>query len=47
MLMFIVIRYRDGKFPFDKLTKFMPAAEFEQGLKEMHDGTTIKPIMIW
>ena len=38
--------YREGKFPFDKLMKFMPADEFEQGLKEMHDGTTIKPILL-
>ncbi|KAK5117765.1 hypothetical protein LTR85_008740 [Meristemomyces frigidus] len=39
--------YREGKFPIDKLTKFMPADDFEQGLKEMHDGTTIKPILCW
>lgn len=39
--------YREGKFPIDKLAKFMPADDFEQGLKEMHDGTTIKPILCW
>ena len=39
--------YRDGKFPFDKLMKLIPADEFEQGLKEMHDGSTIKPILVW
>ncbi|KAK5119074.1 hypothetical protein LTR62_000285 [Meristemomyces frigidus] len=39
--------YREGKFPVDKLVKFMPASEFEQALKEMHDGTTIKPILRW
>jgi len=27
--------YRDGRFPIDKLVKFMPAAEFEKGLSEM------------
>ena len=26
--------YRDGKFPFDKLMKLIPADDFEQGLKE-------------
>ncbi|KAK4546329.1 hypothetical protein LTR36_002006 [Oleoguttula mirabilis] len=39
--------YREGKFPIDKLTKFMPADDFEQALKEMHDGTTVKPILCW
>ncbi|KAK0288258.1 hypothetical protein LTR35_003732 [Friedmanniomyces endolithicus] len=27
--------YREGRFPIDKLTKFMPAEDFEQALKEM------------
>lgn len=27
--------YREGKFPFDRLCKFMKADEFEQALKEM------------
>lgn len=39
--------YREGRFPIDKMMKFIKAEEFEQGLKEMHDGTTIKPIMLW
>ncbi|KAK3047971.1 hypothetical protein LTR09_010646 [Extremus antarcticus] len=39
--------YREGKFPIDKFSKFIPAAEFDRGLKEMHEGGTIKPIMIW
>lgn len=39
--------YREGKFPFDKLMKVMPAEEFPRAIKEMHDGTTIKPILTW
>lgn len=39
--------YREGKFPVDKLMKLMPADRFEQALKEMHDGETIKPILTW
>ncbi|KAK3653979.1 hypothetical protein LTR56_004391 [Elasticomyces elasticus] len=39
--------YREGRFPIDKLIKFMPADDFEQALKEMHDGTTIKPVLCW
>ncbi|KAK1090241.1 hypothetical protein LTR48_008676, partial [Friedmanniomyces endolithicus] len=27
--------YREGRFPIDKLIKFMPAEDFEQALKEM------------
>lgn len=39
--------YREGKFPIDRLMKFMKADDFEQALKEMHDGITIKPILCW
>lgn len=38
--------YKEGKFPIDKLMKLMPADDFEQGLKEMHDGVTIKPYVV-
>jgi hypothetical protein len=27
--------------------KLMPADDFEKALHEMHDGTTIKPILVW
>jgi len=39
--------YREGRFPLDKMMKLMKAEEFEKGLAEMHDGTTIKPIICW
>lgn len=39
--------YREGRFPIDKMMKRMPADQYEQALKEMHDGTTIKPILVW
>ncbi|CAD0090916.1 unnamed protein product, partial [Aureobasidium vineae] len=39
--------YREGKFPFDKLVKLMPAEEFERGIHEMHTGETVKPIITW
>ncbi|KAF2156623.1 NAD(P)-binding protein, partial [Myriangium duriaei CBS 260.36] len=39
--------YREGRFPLDKLVKFMKAEDFQKGLKEMHDGTTIKPVLLW
>lgn len=39
--------YREGKFPIDRMVKFMKADDFEQALKEMHDGLTIKPVLCW
>lgn len=39
--------YNEGRFPIDKLMKLMPAEKFEQALQEMHDGSTIKPILTW
>ncbi|KAH9845034.1 Alcohol dehydrogenase GroES-like domain, partial [Teratosphaeria destructans] len=39
--------YREGRFPIEKMMKFMPAEEFETALQEMHDGVTIKPILLW
>lgn len=39
--------YREGKFPFDKLIKLMPADDFEKGIHEMHTGETVKPVITW
>ena len=39
--------YKDGKFPIDKLMNFIPADDYQQALKEMRDGVTIKPILTW
>ncbi|KAI4728755.1 NAD(P)-binding protein [Aureobasidium sp. EXF-10728] len=39
--------YREGRFPFDKLVKLMPAEDFERGIHEMHTGETVKPIITW
>lgn len=33
--------YREGKFPIDKLMKFMPADDFQQALHEMHTGVSL------
>lgn len=39
--------YRDGKFPVEKLIKFLPAEDFAKGLHEMHTGQTVKPVLLW
>ena len=39
--------YRQGKLPLEKLEKFYQAEDFETARKDMHAGTTIKPVLIW
>jgi Zn-dependent alcohol dehydrogenase len=39
--------YREGRFPIDKMMKFMPADDFKQACHDMHTGETIKPILTW
>ncbi|KAL1983183.1 hypothetical protein VTN96DRAFT_433 [Rasamsonia emersonii] len=39
--------HRSGKFPIDRLIKFYPVADFQQAIKDMENGTTIKPVLVW
>ena len=39
--------YREGKLPLEKLEKFFQVEEFELARKEMHEGSTIKPVLLW
>lgn len=39
--------YKEGRFPVDKMMKLMPADQYEAALHEMHEGSTIKPILCW
>lgn len=39
--------YREGKFPIDKIIKYFPARDFEVAIREMEQGTTVKPVLIW
>ncbi|TIA44664.1 NAD(P)-binding protein [Aureobasidium pullulans] len=39
--------YWEGKFPFDRFVKLMPAEDFERGIQEMHTGETVKPVITW
>lgn len=39
--------YKEGKLPIDRLIKFFPVDEFPKALQEMHDGSTIKPVLLW
>jgi Zn-dependent alcohol dehydrogenase len=39
--------YREGRFPVDKLVKLFRAKDFADALEEMHNGSTIKPVITW
>ncbi|KAG9775432.1 hypothetical protein KCU88_g5096, partial [Aureobasidium melanogenum] len=38
---------RQGNFPIEKLVKYYKVEEFEQAIRDMEDGVTVKPILIW
>ena len=39
--------YREGKLPLEKLEKFFKVEDFETAKEEMHEGVTIKPVLLW
>ncbi|KAL4933837.1 uncharacterized protein BDV17DRAFT_286645 [Aspergillus undulatus] len=39
--------YREGRFPLDKLITFFPAVDFGKALARMHDGSVLKPVLMW
>ncbi|KAF7185135.1 Aryl-alcohol dehydrogenase [Pseudocercospora fuligena] len=39
--------HRKGQLPLEKLVKFYKAEKFEDAIHGMHDGTTIKPVIVW
>lgn len=39
--------YQEGKLPLEKLEKFFKVEDFEQAREEMHEGSTIKPVLLW
>jgi Zn-dependent alcohol dehydrogenase len=39
--------YKQGIFPIDKIAKFYDARDFEQALRDMRRGITVKPILVW
>ena len=39
--------YREGKLPLEKLEKFFEVREFDEARREMHEGVTIKPVLLW
>lgn len=39
--------HRKGRFPVDKLCKVYSIKDFDQAVKDMHDGKVVKPIIKW
>jgi Zn-dependent alcohol dehydrogenase len=43
----LVEMQRAGHFPVEKLTKVYNYKDFGQALKDLHDGTVVKPVIQW
>ncbi|UPK92221.1 hypothetical protein LCI18_003156 [Fusarium solani-melongenae] len=39
--------YQNGEFPVDELIKFYPVQDYQKAIRDMEDGSTIKPVLIW
>lgn len=39
--------YKTGCFPIEQLVKFYSVRDFPKAVKDMEDGVTIKPVLIW
>lgn len=46
-LPFLVDLHQQGRFPIEKMSKYYPFEDFSQAVHDMHDGTTIKPIIVF
>ncbi|EDP53484.1 hypothetical protein KXW98_002488 [Aspergillus fumigatus] len=38
---------REGSLPLQKIVKFYKAEDFEQAIRDMQSGETIKPVIVW
>jgi Zn-dependent alcohol dehydrogenase len=39
--------YRNGDFPIDKLVKYYKAEDVLEAVDAMHDGSIVKPVLLW
>ncbi|KAK7708352.1 hypothetical protein SLS63_013516 [Diaporthe eres] len=39
--------YKAGNLPVDKIIKLYPAEDYLKAIKDMEDGVTVKPILVW
>ena len=38
--------YRAGRFPFDKLIRTYPLRDINQAVRDQHEGTTVKAVLL-
>jgi Zn-dependent alcohol dehydrogenase len=38
---------QDGSLPLHKIVKYYKAEDFEQAIRDMQSGETIKPVILW
>ena len=39
--------WREGKFPIEKIVKYFEAKDALKAIEGMHDGSAIKPVLVW
>ncbi|KAH7137446.1 hypothetical protein B0J13DRAFT_677451 [Dactylonectria estremocensis] len=39
--------FRNGDFPVNQLIKFYPVEDFLKAVRDMEEGSTIKPVLVW
>ena len=47
MIPLMIKWWREGKLPLEKLVGYFKAEDFEKALHGMHDGSVIKPVLLW
>ena len=43
----LIQAWEEGNFPFDRLIKTYSARDMEQAVHDIHNGSTIKAVLIW
>jgi Zn-dependent alcohol dehydrogenase len=46
-LTYLIEQNRLGKYPLEKLIKTYDVKDFNQAIKDMKEGKTIKPVILW
>ncbi|GHJ85443.1 hypothetical protein NliqN6_1845 [Naganishia liquefaciens] len=46
-LPFLIELHREGRFPLEKMSRYYAFDDFDKAMHDMHDGTTIKPIIVF
>jgi Zn-dependent alcohol dehydrogenase len=47
MATYLIEQNRVGKYPLEKLIKTYDVKDFDQAIKDMKEGKTVKPVILW